>query len=101
MLRLPRYRRILPRMASFEPDLQSASDADITERALALRYRAQCGEPLDRLVVETYALVREAARRRIGMRHYDVQMIGGLALFDGGIAEMQTGEGKTLVATLP
>ena len=92
---------MLPRIAGFETELSAAADVDLTERALALRYRAQCREPLENLVVETYALVREAARRTIGLRHYDVQLLGGLALFDGGIAEMQTGEGKTLVATLP
>ncbi len=100
-LRLARYRRLLPQIQELEPALLAAADAELTERALALRYRAQCREPLADLVVETYALVREAARRTIDLRHYDVQILGGLALFDGGIAEMQTGEGKTLVATLP
>jgi preprotein translocase subunit SecA len=100
-LRLARYWRILPQISGFELEFTTVADAVLTERALALRYRAQCREPLDNLVVETYALVREAARRTIDLRHYDVQILGGLALFDGGIAEMQTGEGKTLVATLP
>jgi preprotein translocase subunit SecA len=100
-IRLARFRRLLPQIAELEPALLAAADAQLAERALALRYRAQCREPLETLVVDTYALVREAARRTIGLRHYDVQILGGLALFDGGIAEMQTGEGKTLVATLP
>jgi preprotein translocase subunit SecA len=100
-LRLARYRRLLPQILGLEPALLAAADAELTERSLALRYRAQCREPLADLLVETFALVREAARRTIGLRHYDVQILGGLALFDGGIAEMQTGEGKTLVATLP
>ncbi|MBI3861436.1 MAG: preprotein translocase subunit SecA [Planctomycetia bacterium] len=100
-IRLAHYRRLVPRIGAMEGALAAESDAQLTERALALRYRAQCREPLEKLVVETYALVREAARRTIGLRHYDVQILGGLALFNGGIAEMQTGEGKTLVATLP
>ena len=100
-LRLARYRRLLPQIAGLEQTLAAESDAQLAERALALRYRAQCREPLEKLAVETFALVREAARRTIGLRHYDVQVLGGLALFDGGIAEMETGEGKTLAATLP
>ncbi|MCE9544988.1 MAG: preprotein translocase subunit SecA [Planctomycetia bacterium] len=68
---------------------------------LALRYRAQSGEALTALLPETYALVREAARRTLGMRHFDVQILGGIALSRRSIAEMQTGEGKTLTATLP
>ncbi|MBS0264196.1 MAG: preprotein translocase subunit SecA [Planctomycetes bacterium] len=99
--RLARYAKLLPRIATLESNLEAETDAQLAERLRALRYRAQCREPLATLVVETYALVREAARRAIGLRHHDVQILGGLALFDGGIAEMQTGEGKTLVATLP
>ena len=100
-LRLARYRRLLPQIGGLEQTLAAESDAQLAERALALRYRAQCREPLEQLAVETFAMVREAARRTIGLRHYDVQVLGGLALFDGGIAEMETGEGKTLAATLP
>src|SRR5579872_2509063 len=100
-LRMARFRRLLPQIAALELNLAGESDAQLTERALAQRYRAQCREPLVRLVVETFAMVREAARRTIGLRHYDVQLLGGLALFDGAIAEMETGEGKTLAATLP
>ena len=66
-----------------------------------MRYRAKSGEPLRRLLVEGYALVREAGRRTINMRHFDVQILGGIAMFHRSIVEMQTGEGKTLVATLP
>lgn len=99
--RLARYRWLLPQICGLEPTLAAESDALLAERALALRYRAQCREPLEMLVVETFALVRETARRTIGLRHYDVQVLGGLALFEGGIAEMETGEGKTLTATLP
>src|SRR5213075_2944692 len=65
------------------------------------RDRAADGEELDNLLVESFALTREAARRTIGMRHFDVQLVGGIVLHEGKIAEMKTGEGKTLVATLP
>ena len=92
---------MLPQIGALETALTAESDAQMAERALSLKYRAQCREPLDKMVVETFALIREAARRTIGLRHYDVQVLGGLALFDGGIAEMETGEGKTLTATLP
>src|SRR4051794_11280893 len=99
--RLARWGKALDEIASFEPDLQSESDRDLRKRSLSLRYRAKAGESLTRLLPEAYALVREAAVRTIKQRHYDVQMIGGMALFNGCIAEMQTGEGKTLTATLP
>ena len=100
-LRLARYRRLLPQIAGFEQTVIGQTEAQLAERALALRYRAQCREPLDNLLVEAFALTREAARRAIGLRHYDVQVLGGLTMFHGGIAEMETGEGKTLTATLP
>lgn len=76
-------------------------DAGLRKASLALRYRASSGEPLDRLIVEAFALVREAASRRLGMRHYPVQLLGGIAMHFGSIAVMATGEGKTLTATLP
>ncbi|MGC3972199.1 MAG: hypothetical protein QM775_34120 [Pirellulales bacterium] len=68
---------------------------------MALRYRARSGEPPRKLAPDAFALVREAARRAVGMRHFDVQLLGGLSLVARGLAEMQTGEGKTLTATLP
>src|SRR5690606_14189781 len=77
------------------------NDLSLRKRSLALRYRAMAGEKLVALLPEAYALCREAGRRANSMRHYDVQMIGGIALYEGCIAEMQTGEGKTLTATLP
>ncbi len=77
------------------------SDAELTRRAQELRWRARSGIPLARLLPEAYALVREAARRTLRKQHYVVQIMGGIALFEGGLAEMQTGEGKTLTATLP
>ena len=77
------------------------TDHQLRKRSLSLRYRAKSGEPLSRLLVEGYALVREAGRRTINMRHFDVQLLGGIAMFHKSIVEMQTGEGKTLAATLP
>src|SRR6478736_358603 len=99
--RLASWGKVLEQIAAYEPDLQKETDRELKKRSLSLRYRAKAGEPLARLVPEGYALVREAARRAIGLRHFDVQMIGGIALFNGCIAEMETGEGKTLTATLP
>ncbi len=80
---------------------RSLDDRALRKRSLSLRFRAKSGEQLVRLVPEAFALVREAARRALTMRHFDVQMLGGIALFHGRIAEMDTGEGKTLTATLP
>jgi preprotein translocase subunit SecA len=99
--RLARWGKVLEQIAAFEPELQKQSDRELKKRSLSLRYRAKAGEPLGRIVPEGYALVREAAVRAIKQRHYDVQMIGGIALFNGCIAEMETGEGKTLTASLP
>lgn len=96
-----RWRRQLTLINEFEPTLQAEDDATLRKRSLALRYRAMAGERLATLLPEGYALVREAGRRTLSMRHYDVQIIGGISLFEGCIAEMQTGEGKTLTATLP
>jgi len=84
----------------FEPEMEALADHEIREEADRLRERARNGESLDDLLPEAFALTREAARRTIGQRHYDVQLIGGMVLHDGAIAEMKTGEGKTLTATL-
>lgn len=84
-----------------EDRCQSWTEPQLRKETLSLKYRAKSGEPLSSLLPETYALVREAGRRALRMRHYDVQIVGGIALFHGCIAEMQTGEGKTLTATLP
>ena len=99
--RLARWRKLLPRINSLDEELQRISDHDLRKRSLALRYRVKSGERLANLVPEGFALVRESARRTIGLRHFDVQMLGGMAVFHGAIAEMETGEGKTLTATLP
>ena len=84
-----------------EPEMELLDDAELRNEADALRERARNGEALEDLLPEAYALAREAARRTIGQRHFDVQLIGGMVLHSGAIAEMKTGEGKTLTATLP
>lgn len=99
--RLGIWRRRVVESTAMEADLQQATDTQLKKRSLSLQYRARSGEKLDRLLVEAAALVREAARRTVGLRQYDVQLLGGIAMFHGNIAEMETGEGKTLAATLP
>ncbi len=92
---------MLPRISGYESELQALDDAQLRKRSLSLRYRAKAQESTDRLLPEAFALVREAGRRTLDMRHFDVQLLGGLAMHQRSIAEMQTGEGKTLTATLP
>src|SRR5438067_1834216 len=94
------YEQRVGRINAFEAELETYTDAELRESADALRERGQGGETLDDLLFECFALVREAGKRSMGMRHFDVQMIGGMVLHDGAIAEMKTGEGKTLTATL-
>jgi preprotein translocase subunit SecA len=94
------YQKRVALIGAFEPELEHDSDAELRERMEELRARAREGESLNALLPECFAVVREAGRRTIGMRHFDVQLIGGMALHDGQIAEMKTGEGKTLTATL-
>jgi preprotein translocase subunit SecA len=84
----------------YEPEMEALSDAELREEADSLRERARGGEPVENLIPEAFALTREASRRSTGQRHYDVQLVGGMVLNDGSIAEMKTGEGKTLTATL-
>jgi preprotein translocase subunit SecA len=96
-------KRILPiveRIASLEPGLVGLSDAELRAMTPRFRERIEQGESLDDLLPEAFAVVREATKRTLGMRHHDVQMIGGVVLHRGWIAEMKTGEGKTLVAPL-
>ena len=88
------------RINAWEPELELLDDAELRAQADALRERAREGESLDDLLPETFAVVRETSRRTMGMRHFDVQLIGGMVLHDGAIAEMRTGEGKTLTGTL-
>ena len=84
-----------------EPICQQMTDAELREQTDKFRKRLAAGETLDDLLVEAFAVCREASRRVLGMRHFDVQLMGGMVLHSGTIAEMVTGEGKTLVATLP
>ncbi len=93
------YEQRVERINAYEPEMESSTDEELRELADELRERARGGESLDALLPETFALVREAGRRAMGMRHFDVQLIGGMVLHDGAIAEMKTGEGKTLTAT--
>jgi len=86
---------------SYEPKISSLSDADLQNQTAHLKARLANGEDLDAILPEAFATVREAAKRTLGQRHYDVQLMGGAALHLGNIAEMRTGEGKTLVSTLP
>ncbi len=99
--RLARWRKLLPVIERFEKRYLQWDDHALRKESLSLRFRAKSGESLQSLVPEAFALVRVAAQRTIGLRHYDVQLIGGMALFEGVIAEMDTGEGKTLTATCP
>src|SRR6201996_144093 len=94
------YEQRVGRINGFEPELEHYTDEELRTAADELRERAQGGESLDDLLYECFALVREAGRRTMGMRHFDVQLIGGMVLHDGSIAEMKTGEGKTLTGTL-
>ena len=86
---------------TFEDEMKSLNDEELTAKTPEFRQRFEDGETLDDLLPEAYAVAREASRRKLGMRHFDVQIMGGIVLHQGKIAEMKTGEGKTLVATLP
>src|SRR5574337_1672790 len=97
-------KRIKPMVAAInelEPKLKALSDDDLRGKTTEFRERIAQGASVDDLLVEAFAVVREAGRRVLGMRHFDVQLLGGIVLHEGKIAEMATGEGKTLVATLP
>jgi preprotein translocase subunit SecA len=95
------FERNVELINAYEPELQLESDEELRERYEGLRERHLNGESLDDLLYESFALTREAGKRALGQRHFDVQLIGGMVLHDGSIAEMRTGEGKTLTATLP
>ncbi|HJX58035.1 MAG TPA: preprotein translocase subunit SecA, partial [Thiobacillus sp.] len=86
---------------ALEPAMEKLSDAELAGKTAEFKSRLEKGETLDKLLPEAFAVVREASKRVLGMRHFDVQMVGGMVLHDGKIAEMRTGEGKTLMATLP
>src|SRR5271169_1705515 len=95
---------MLPTVAAIndlEPSVRQLSDIDLAAKTIEFKERIAQGATIDDLLIEAFAVVREAGRRFLNMRHFDVQMIGGIVLHDGKISEMKTGEGKTLVATLP
>ena len=95
-----KYRPPVEEMNRLEAEFAALSDADLKAKTASFRAELAAGKTLDDLLVPAFAAVREASKRTLGMRHFDVQMIGGMVLNDGAIAEMKTGEGKTLVATL-
>ncbi len=99
--KIRRLAELVPLVNDLEPDMEALSDAELAHQTVLFRERLDHGETLEDLLVEAYATVREAARRTLGQRHFDVQLMGGMALHFGWIAEMKTGEGKTLVSTLP
>src|SRR5690242_2603940 len=95
------YRKVVAQINALEPQFEKLDDAQLKAKTDEFRQRVAAGEALDALLPEAFAVVREAGKRALKMRHFDVQLIGGIALHEGKIAEMRTGEGKTLVATLP
>ncbi len=98
---IKRLKPIVERINSFEPDIKKMSNSEMESKSFEFRSRIEKGESLDDIMPEAFALVREAGIRTVGMRHFDVQLMGGVILHEGKITEMKTGEGKTLVATLP
>ena len=98
---LKKYDSLITTVNNLEEEISKLSDDDLAAKTAALRQKYDNGQELTALMPEAYAVVREAAKRIIGMRHFDIQIMGGAVLFEGKIAEMKTGEGKTLVATLP
>ena len=99
--RLKSYRPKVAAINAMEPELEALSDEALRARTDEFRAQLAAGKTLDDILVPAFATVREAAKRTLGQRHFDVQLIGGIVLHEGAIAEMRTGEGKTLVATLP
>ena len=99
--KLKSVQALVPKVASFEDAMKAKSDEQLRNQTVLFRERLERGETLDDLLPEAFATVREAASRVLGQRHYDVQIMGGAALHFGWVAEMKTGEGKTLVSTLP
>ncbi|KAH9320807.1 hypothetical protein KI387_015446 [Taxus chinensis] len=94
------YHALVNAVNVLEPDLQRLTNKQLQAKTREFRHRLRDGETLDDIQAEAFAVVREAAKRTLGMRHFDVQIIGGAVLHDGAISEMKTGEGKTLVSTL-
>jgi preprotein translocase subunit SecA len=98
---IKKMRPVIVAINDLEPELQTLSDVDLAAKTQEFKQRIENGQPLDDLLIEAFAVCREVGRRVLNMRHFDVQLIGGMVLHRGKIAEMRTGEGKTLVATLP
>jgi preprotein translocase subunit SecA len=98
---LKRLQPLVDKINALEPQMQALTDPQLTAKTAEFRQRLAAGAPLDDLLAEAFAVTREAGKRVLGMRHFDVQLLGGMVLHEGKIAEMKTGEGKTLVATLP
>ena len=98
---LKQYSQAVRQINALEPSIAALSDTELQAKTPAFRERLERGDELDTLLPEAFAVVREAGKRILQMRHFDVQLIGGMVLHNGKIAEMRTGEGKTLVATLP
>ena len=96
-----RLRPTVEKINSLEPEIQKLTDEQLRHKTVELKEQLAEGKTLDDILPEAFAVVREASKRVLGMRHFDVQLIGGIVLHQGRIAEMKTGEGKTLVATLP
>ena len=100
-LLLKKYQKFINQINILEDNLKSLTDSELRSKSLKLRKQFDVEGNLESLISESFALTREASLRRLGLRHFDVQLLGGLVLNDQKIAEMKTGEGKTLVATLP
>ena len=98
---IKQYSKTVSLINALEKENQALSDSDLTNKTQEFKKRLSNGESLADLLPEAFAVIREASSRTLGLRHHDVQLIGGMVLNDGNIAEMGTGEGKTLVATLP
>lgn len=97
---LKRLGRVVKHINAIEPEIQALDDDALKNKTADFRQRLNDGAKLDSLLVEAFAVVREVSRRTLGLRHFDVQLIGGMVLHEGNIAEMRTGEGKTLMSTL-
>lgn len=98
---IKKMRKVVEKINAIEPEFEKLTDEELQHKTVEFKERLEKSETLDDILVEAFATVREASKRLMGMRHYDVQMIGGMILHNGSIAEMKTGEGKTLMATLP
>ena len=98
---IKRISKTVDKIEALDEEMQKLSDEELKHKTKEFKERLEMGENLDDLLPEAFAVVREASSRTIGMKHYRVQLIGGIILHQGRIAEMRTGEGKTLVATLP